>query len=169
MTQTGSAAICGRSISSDCDVIRTGTFPFRRGARLSVLGAVTACWLALLGATGSAHAEVDVKGDAASIQVEARGAAIRDILSALARFNVRYRTTVALDQPLTMTLSGPLEQVIARALAGFNYVLKRENDKIEVVVVGRYGSRAVAVEPPRPPPSSNSATGWRSKAAPTKP
>jgi hypothetical protein len=120
-------------------------------------------------ASDLARADVRVGGDVDAVRLEASAASVAEILAALAdRFPLRYRASLSLDDAISVTYAGSLEQVLARTLNGFNYVLKRENGTIELVVIGRHGSRAVAVEPPLRTPTP-SATTWRSKAAPTKP
>ena len=138
---------------------------FRRACPFRVLAAV--CMIASVTALAPARADVHVGGDAGAVRVEASGASVAEVLAALAdRFPFRYRTSLNLDDAISVTYTGPLEQVLARSLNGFNYVLKRENGTIEVVVIGRHGSRAVAVEPPpNPVPAKPTASTWRGKPA----
>jgi hypothetical protein len=136
--------------------------PLRAIAALcTIVASATAC--------GPARAEVRVEGDVEAVRLEADAATVADVLSALAPFNVSYRTSIPLADRVSMTYAGPVEQAVTRMLTGFNYVLKRDNGAIEIIVLGRHGSRAIAVEAPKPPPAPNTASSWRSKAPPSKP
>ena len=60
-----------------------------------------------------------------------------DVLSALARFNIRYRSSTGLDEVLDGTYAGPLGQVVGRLLNGYDYAAKRDGLKLEVTVFGK--------------------------------
>jgi len=83
-----------------------------------------------------AGAEVWVQGSAGDVRVEARGASVAEILTALGeRYAVRYRgTPVGTD--LTATFEGPLRRVVVRVLAGNDYVIKTGGDGLEVILLG---------------------------------
>jgi hypothetical protein len=120
--------------------------------------------LAAIVAAGSTsvRAEVDVQGDLAAVRLKANQAPVSEVLSALgAAFNVRYRSSISLDATIDITYTGPLARVLPRVLDGYNYVIKKEGETIEVLVFGRQGDRPTAVEPPKPSPGRNSATQWR--------
>jgi hypothetical protein len=103
-----------------------------------------------------ACAEVQVEGSPAAVRVTTSQDAISDVLSALAAaFNVRYRSTISLDATADAIYSGSLGQVISRLLDGYNYVIKRDQETIEIVVVGRRGE--VAIPPPAPRDSAGCA------------
>jgi hypothetical protein len=98
-----------------------------------------------------ARAEVEVQGSAAAVRVVTSQSTVADVLSALGgRFNMRYRSATPLDGAAQATYSGPVEQVISRLLDGYNYVVKRNPDRIEVIVLGRSGN--VAIPPPAAKP-----------------
>ena len=98
-----------------------------------------------------ARAEVDVQGSAEAVRVVTSQSTVADVLWALgARFNMRYRSAAPLDRAAQATYSGPIEQVISRLLDGYNYVLKRNPDTIEVLVLGRSGN--IAMPPPAAKP-----------------
>ncbi|MEA2930298.1 MAG: hypothetical protein QOG38_2726 [Hyphomicrobiales bacterium] len=106
-------------------------------------GVAAACVLLL--ATQPGRAEVLLEGNAAAVRLEATQATVDEILAALGRtYNVRYRTTLALDRAITGTYSGPLAQVIARVLAGYDYVARSSPDAIEIAYVRPRGSAAPA-------------------------
>jgi hypothetical protein len=118
----------------------------------------------------SARAEVRVQGDVAAVRVDASQASVSEVLSALGpAFNVRYRTSISLDGVIHGTYTGSLGRVISRMLDGYSYIVKNDEDTIEVVVFGRKGERAVAIEPPRAPPGRHTATQWRTSTEKTAP
>jgi hypothetical protein len=98
---------------------------------------------------GSVH----VQGNPAAVQLDARQSTIIEVLSALsAAFNISYRSSIALDEALNGTYAGSLGHVISRVLDGYNYVVKRDNAKLDVTIFGKRGERAVPVAAPHPAP-----------------
>jgi hypothetical protein len=83
-----------------------------------------------------------IEGDATALRVEVRQTTIADVLSALARFNIRYRSSTGLDEVLDGTYAGPLGQVVGRLLNGYDYAAKRDGLKLEVTVFGKRGEIA---------------------------
>ena len=115
----------------------------------------------MCGLATSARAEVHVEGSPAVVRVTTSKDAISDVLSAIAAtFNVRYRSTIPLDAVVSATYSGSFGQVISQLLDGYNYVIKRDQESIEIVVFGRRGNVSIP-----PPPATNPAKGivsqWR--------
>ena len=103
------------------------------------LAAVFACALA----TG-AHAEVRVEGTAQTLRVTARDETVSGVLAALAaRYDVKVRAGAPLDAAAHTVYSGPLREVLARVLDGYNYVLRNDGQATEVIVFGRRGEAAV--------------------------
>jgi hypothetical protein len=101
----------------------------------------------MLGASAAcARTQVSVRGDRAVVQLEASNAPLAEVLSALERqFSIGYRTSVPLDQSISGTYRGPLRQVLSRLLDGFSYYVADTADgRMEIMVVGRIGARAVA-------------------------
>jgi hypothetical protein len=110
----------------------------------------------------TAPAEVGVRGTVAAVQVSADEVPIAEVLTALGNdFAVRYRASVSLDATISGTYQGSLPQVLSRLLHGYDFVLKKEAEAIEVVIVGRWADRAVAAQSPKSPSGSNAATNWR--------
>lgn len=119
-----------------------------------------------------AAARVEGKPDA--VRVEASDSTVAEVLSALgAAFDLRYRTSAPLDRPLTLVYKGPLRQLLARVLDGYNFVVKTSSGEIEVVVLGAATgtpSPAVAAAAPMatparpapPPPKPAPTTGANS-------
>jgi len=98
-----------------------------------------AVWLAALlqAFAQPVRAEVRVSGQADAVIVETREASVEEVLAALrASFNLRYRTSGALNRAMTGTYTGSLQRVIARLLEGHNYVLQSSAGGGELIVIG---------------------------------
>jgi hypothetical protein len=80
-----------------------------------------------------------IDGDATALRVEVRQTTIADVLSALAPFNIRYRSSTGLDEVLDGTYAGSLEHVVARLLNGYDYATKQDSSRLEVTIIGRGG------------------------------
>jgi hypothetical protein len=93
----------------------------------------------------SAHSEATVRvtGNAAALEVHAHQSTVADVLSALAGFNIRYRAAVALNDVVDGVYSGSLERVLSRVLNGYDYAIRTDSQKVEVIVVGRSDDHAV--------------------------
>jgi hypothetical protein len=88
---------------------------------------------------------LQLQGDATALQLDLHQTAITDALSALrTAFHIKYHSLTALNEPLSGTYAGSLEHVIARVLNGYNYVIKRDSAKLDVIIFGKVGERAVA-------------------------
>jgi hypothetical protein len=105
-------------------------------------------WAALIcGLATPACAEVHVEGSPAAVRITTSQDALSDVLSAVAAtFNVRYRTAIPLNAAANATYSGSFGQVISHLLDGYNYVIKKDQGTIEIVVFGKRGD--VAIPPP---------------------
>jgi len=120
----------------------------------------------------TAYAEVRVEGRIDSLRVEVRDASVHEALAALsAKFGLRVHNAAALDQPVSGTYQGSLQQVVARLLAGRDYVATYSAGNMEIRIFGpgnggksqsvarRPGAAVVpnivpAVAPPAPAPNS---------------
>ena len=132
------------------------------------------CWLhamaiillALISCSASARCEVNVRGTAAEVRIDARQALLSDVLGALGtNFKVRYNSLIALDEVIISgTYSGPLVEVLARILTDLNYVVKTKEGTVEIIIVGRPGvaPAAVATTQPTLPTNTDPAAQWRS-------
>jgi hypothetical protein len=80
-----------------------------------------------------------IEGNATALRVEVRRTTIADVLSALARFNIRYRSSTGLDEVLDGTYAGPLGQVVTRLLNGYDFAAKEDGLKLEVMIFGKRG------------------------------
>jgi hypothetical protein len=95
---------------------------------------------------------VRVQGDMAAVRLDARRTTIAGVLSALdAAFDMSYRSSIVLDEEITGTYAGSLRRVISRVLDGYNYVIKQGDAKLDVIILGRRGERAVPVATPLDP------------------
>lgn len=95
---------------------------------------------------------VRVRGDAAAIRLDARHTTIADVLSALnTSFDMSYSSWIVLDEEIDGPYTGSLRRVIAHVLDGYNYVIKQDNAKLDIIVLGRRGERAVPVAAPANP------------------
>jgi len=97
-------------------------------------------------------ASVRVWGDMAAVRIDARRTTIADVLSALnAAFDISYRSAIVLDGEISGTYAGSLRRVISRVLDGYNYVIEQNDAKLDVIILGRRGDRAVPVAMPVDP------------------
>jgi hypothetical protein len=95
---------------------------------------------------------VRVRGDMAAVRIDARRTTIAAVLSALnAAFDMSYRSSIVLDEEINGTYAGSLRRVISRVLDGYNYVIKQDDAKLAVIILGRRGERAVPVAMPLDP------------------
>jgi len=86
---------------------------------------------------------VRVKGDAKALELDVHQARLADVLTALARFNIRYRSPMVLNEVIDGTYAGPLGHVLSRLFAGYNYAIKQGDAEIEVIIVSRPGDPAI--------------------------
>ncbi len=103
---------------------------------------------AALGETVSAEdaagtVAVGVKGDAKALELDVHQARLADVLTALARLKIRYRSPMVLDEVIDGTYAGPLGHVLSRLLAGYNYAIKQGDAEIDVIIVSRPGEPAI--------------------------
>jgi hypothetical protein len=114
------------------------------------------------GLATAAYAEVHVEGGPEAVRVTTSRDAIVDVLAAVATtFNARYRTAIPLDAQANAAYSGSFAQVISRLLDGYNYVVKREQGTIEIVVFGTRGEVAIPPPAPKAPPVKGIVSQWR--------
>ena len=89
-----------------------------------------------------AGAETKVDGDAAAVKLQANDATVEEILAALhARYGVIYRGLPGATRRINATFEGPLNRVVAHVLDGYDFVIKRNADTLDVVVLGGGSSR----------------------------
>jgi len=97
-----------------------------------------------------------IDGDAAALYVVVQQTTIADVLSALAGFNVRYRSAIGLDEMRDGSYAGSLGHVVARLLNGYDYATKQDGSRLEVTIIGKGGEAEmpgpIAVSIRRRPP-----------------
>jgi hypothetical protein len=131
--------------------------PIRRRRCAFGFATALACSLA-----ATSRAEVHVEGSPDAVRVTTSRDAIGEVLSAFATtFNVQYRTAIPLDAQANAAYSGSFGQVISRLLDGYNYVIKREQDSIEIVVFGVRGEVAIPPPAPKAPSDKGILSRWR--------
>jgi hypothetical protein len=92
-----------------------------------------------------AHAGVLVSGTPGAVSLEVEKATIGDVLAALSKaFDLRYRSSVVLDKQLSGKYQGSLKQVLGLVLQDHTYVVKVDDAKLELTVLGRGGAPASA-------------------------
>jgi hypothetical protein len=129
------------------------------------LNALVLACAVLAAAIPSARAEVRLDGTAAALRIEADKAALSDVLAALGPLNVRYRAAIGLQTEISGTYTGSLARVIARLLEAYDYVLRSNQDAVELLIIGKHGDGAIIARTSEAPPPSglaaNPATQWR--------
>jgi hypothetical protein len=89
------------------------------------------------------HSALTVDGVSSSIRLDVHQATLEEILSALAtRYNLSLSSSIALGDTREGTYSGSLELVISRLLDGYDYVIRRETDHLDLWVLGKSGEQA---------------------------
>lgn len=104
------------------------------------------CAVGGLGLTPAA-AETKIDGQADDMQIQAENASITEIFDALsARFNLTYNFVPNGERVLTGLYSGSLKEVLARVLAGNDYVLGVLDDHVRIVVLNASNADAPPVQ-----------------------
>jgi hypothetical protein len=99
--------------------------------------AMTALLAGLALAPAAALGAARITGTEAAVSVDAQNSSIKDILAAFGQqFNVHLQSTAALDKQITGTYEGPLRQVLARLLEGYNYIIRVRDGQLLVTVLG---------------------------------
>ena len=115
------------------------------------------------GSNSESAEPLQLQGSPAALRLDLHRTTIINVLSALrAAFHFHYQASVALDEPLNGTYAGSLEDVIARVLNGYNYVIEQDNAKFDLIIFGKAGGRAVA-DPGLIPLRQRGAAAYRAK------
>jgi hypothetical protein len=81
---------------------------------------------------------VRLQGNAELLRLEVHNTTIAAVLATLKRvFGVRYRFSTPMDDVVNGTFSGSLTRVMASILDGYNYVIKREGVRLDLIIYGR--------------------------------
>ncbi len=132
---------------------RTGRASQRPGAR-TLLALALACALG-----PPARAEMRVESDAAGIRLTATNAPLGEVLAALkAKFPLRYGA-IAVEREINGTIEGTLHRVVVRLLDGFDFVVSRSPEGVEIVKLAPRGTASFT------PPARRGATEWTIPAA----
>jgi hypothetical protein len=93
---------------------------------------------------GSLGASLRVTGDPAEMKLEVRQTSLTSVLAALsAAYPVSFSSAVPLDELRDGAYAGPLHQLITRLLDGYDYVIKENNETLDIVILGKSGTLAV--------------------------
>jgi hypothetical protein len=96
------------------------------------------------GEAGALIGALQLDGDPTAVRLKLRRTSVTSALGALAAaYPVTYRSAVTLDDLRDGTYKGPLRGVIARLLAGYDYVIAENGAALEVSVLGKSGERSV--------------------------
>lgn len=115
----------------------------------------------------SAFAATEIQRQGDELEVQAENASIKEILDALSgQFNLIYNQSSAVGRVLTGRFSGPLKQVLARVLAGNDYVIAMSGDTTRIVVLNPSSVTALATAEQSLPGDQNSAPPALTPAAP---
>jgi hypothetical protein len=117
---------------------------------LNVASAISAAFLMQSALMQPASAEVIVSGSEDAVVVNTRDSSLEDVLIALRKsFNLEYRIVGSLPRIriLTGTYSGPFTRVVARLLAGYDYVVRSRQKEFTVTVFGAISSQSSAMNP----------------------
>ena len=99
-------------------------------------------------ATTVSCAEVQVEGSFAAVRITTNQATISDVLAAVTKtFNAKSRIAIPLETAAKASYAGSFGHVISRLLDGYDYVIKRDQGTIEIVVLEKHGALPVAPLP----------------------
>jgi len=136
------------------------------------LAAVTLLLFALGSAAAGAAVRVDVQSGGAGVVVDASGATVAEILTALGKTgNLHYRSSVDLGRTVSGTYKGTLQQVVSRLLEGYNFTLQVSDNRVEAVIIGLVGTTPTTGQPTTAVAAASAAdaatTGTSAEPAPT--
>jgi hypothetical protein len=118
------------------------TFVRSRGRQLCGISALAAC---LAVGPAEAFTTVQVRGSSKDVSINAQNSSIKDVLSALGgKFNLQFQSSTNLDKQLTGTYQGSLLRVVSRLLEGYNFIIRSNQDRLEVTVLGIQNGSAVS-------------------------
>lgn len=130
-----------------------------RGAACLVFVAAAIGALAMPNARAQDGGEAPrVTGDAAAVRLDVRRTTINDALAALSdSFDVSYSTKISLNETRDGTYQGSLRQVIARMLDGYDFAIRQEKSKLDVMIFDKVGEKAI------PPPQQHPVSQHRAQ------
>jgi hypothetical protein len=90
-------------------------------------------------------ASLRLRGNSAAVQLDVQRITITEVLSALASsYHVSFRTSVTLDHLVDGAYTGTLGDVIMSILSGYDFVIMQNGQRLDVLIVGKSGEKAVA-------------------------
>jgi hypothetical protein len=110
-----------------------------------VLAALTFCPLSASTVQAQSNSDaraVRIKGDVTALELDLHQATLAQVMTALGRFNIRYRSPVTLNDPMNGTYAGSLGRVLSLVLDDYNYAIRRNDAELIVIVIGRRGQQA---------------------------
>ncbi len=94
--------------------------------------------------------EVMVKGNVHSATVEAQEASVADVFDALStELGLRIHTSSTIDQVISGTYQGSVQQIVSRVLVGRNYITKHFPGNIEIMILAPSDAPVVYNAPTR--------------------
>jgi hypothetical protein len=127
-------------------------------------------WILVAGIVRPALGAARVEGGVGAITVEAREATLAEVFAAMsAHVGLRLRLSTADHQRVDGRFQGPLRRVVARLLAGRNYIARYSEGAMEILVLGPSGTAPTAAptiapttaQADRPSPAPTSARHGR--------
>jgi hypothetical protein len=98
------------------------------------MSALVAC---LAMASAAAFAAPRVSGSSDAVNINTQNSSVKDVLFALSqKFRLQLQSSANLDKQVTGIYRGSLLRVVSRLLEGYNYIIKSDQDRIEVTVLG---------------------------------
>jgi|SoiMethySBSTD1v2_1073268.scaffolds.fasta_scaffold1511154_2 hypothetical protein len=113
-----------------------------------------ACWMlaGMVIPLGSlpARAAVAVHGTSAAVHVVAHNAKVSEVLRAMTETleSFRCKETTNLDDVISGSYNGPVEDVLGRILRGYDYVITIQGTAIDILVVGKSAGAPAIVPAP---------------------
>ena len=97
------------------------------------------------------NTDVHIESGRTQVRVTAdNNATVSDVLAAIAEyFNLKYRTEIPLDATADAVYAGSLTHVISRLLDDYTYVVKWDEETMEIVVLGRRGEATASPAAPK--------------------
>jgi hypothetical protein len=141
-----------------CATKEDGWLPIRSqpfyGGTMNLIGRRRKFWFVfffsgifLLDSGRALYAEVSVTGTLSAVNVTTNNNEVAEVLAALEnRFNVHYSTSVPLTVLVSGRYSGPLLRVVSRLLHGYNYVIKNNQDAVNIIVIGKRSEQPTVPE-----------------------
>jgi hypothetical protein len=112
---------------------------------------ITSASFALLALTLLAipsRAETVLDGDRDALQIVTHDASIEEVFSALGeKFGLRYRPGTPLARRLNGRYSGSLRRCIGQILSGYDFIIKTNAERMEVIVLGGATPNTTAASP----------------------